>query len=338
MNSMTHDSNNEYRKGFIGRNPIATFFVLACVLSLFAGLFAPFFPVIEQTLERMGVTFRTTMVMAFQVYLTNPDTLMGILGYIYHPFTPTISALIVVGYLGGWRAIRELLSRLKPWQSDVRTQDALKTWLIAIATMVAIGGLGALIRYIFAAPGEFTWAPGQFGWLPIWAWFIAGLFTDGGGVGEELGWRGFGSAFLQSKYAPLKAAVFLGLLWAFWHFPTRVAELVDDPASWFFIHSFFILICVCGTLIQVYFSNRLGGSALVGVMIHSQMNDSFQMGGVMNEAATQGTLDQIARLVPFLIVVAIILYTTKGKLAFNAENPGRRVWTWPKREAELQAL
>jgi uncharacterized protein len=333
MNTMTSEQDDRHSKGFIAKHPVATFFVLACILSLFAGLFAPFFPVVEQTVESLGVPFRTSLVFGLQVYLANPDTLMGIIGSVYHPFTPTIAAVLVVSYLGGWGALRELLSRLKPWQSDVRLQDGLKTWLIAIMTMVVVGGSGALMRYIFAAPGEFTWAPGQFGWLPIWAWFLAGLITDGGGVGEELGWRGFGSSFLQSKYAPLKAAIFLGLLWAFWHFPTRLPALLENPGAWIFEHILFTFAAVSGTIIMVYFSNRLGGTALIGVMIHSQMNDSFQMGGVMGAASTGGTLDQMARCIPILIVAAIIIYITKGNLAFDFKNPGRRVWTWPKRAA-----
>jgi uncharacterized protein len=323
------------RGGFVSRNPVAFFFALACFLSLFAYFFEPYFSTLFDTIESMGVPFRTSLVFGLQIYLTNPDTLMGILGLIYHPFTPTIAALIVVGYLGGWNAIRELLSRLRPWQKEVPTKDALKIWLVAIATFMAIYGSAALIKFIFAAPGQFTWTPGQFGWLPVWAWFIAGLFTDGGGVGEELGWRGFASSFLQSKYAPLKAAIFLGLLWAAWHFPGRLPDLFTNTLPWIYEHLFFVVTCVSTTIIIMYFSNKLGGTAIVGLMIHSQMNDSFGMRGVLSGISRNDSLELFSRSIPEIVAALIIIYISKGQLAFNAENPGRQVWTWPKRAAKV---
>lgn len=324
--------------GFVARSPVAHFFVLACLLSLLTFFFAPYFPVMEDTVKSMGVPFRTSLVFGLQVYLTNPDTLMGILGSVYHPFTPTIAAFMVLGYLGGWGAIRELVSRLRPWQSNVRAADGLRIWLIAIITMLAITGSMAVIRYIFAEPGQFTWTPGQFGWLPVWAWFLAGLITDGGGVGEELGWRGFGSSLLQSKYAPLKAAIFLGLLWAAWHFPERLPGLFENPVSWLHYHLVFTLSAVSGTIIMLYFSNSLGGTALIGVMIHSQMNDSFNMRGVLAKAGENDNLELFSSMLPLIVAAAIIIYISKGQLAFNHDNPGRQVWTWPKHDDQKQKV
>ena len=331
MNRVVEPDGTAEGRGFVGRHPVACFFVLASGLSLFALLFDAYIAALEPAIKALGVPFRTSLIFALQVYLSNPDTLMGIIGSVYHPLTPTIAALVVVGYLGGWKAVRELLARFRPWQPGIRTPDALRLWLTAMATMMAVIGSTALICYTFAAPGQFTWAPGQFGWLPVWAWFLAGLFTDGGGVGEELGWRGFGSSFLQGKYAPLKAAVFLGLLWAAWHFPARLPELFADPLGWIFGHAVFTIGCIAGTIIMMFFSNKLGGTALIGVMIHSQMNDSFQLAGVLNGPETD-LLSLGARTVPEVIAAAIVLYVSKGQLGFDRANPGRRVWTWPQGE------
>jgi uncharacterized protein len=335
MTMVADDYNAQKKAGFIARNPVAVFFVLACVLSLGAFLFMSGYPVVKDTFESLGVPFRTTLVLTIQILQANPDTWFGILGFIYHPFTPTIAALIVVGYLGGWNAIRELLSRLRPWQPNIRPADGLRIWLIAIATMIAVTGSSALICFVFAEPGQFTWTPGQFGWLPVWAWFLAGLFTDGGGVGEELGWRGFGSSFLQAKYAPLKAAIYLGLLWTFWHFPDRIPALFEDPLSWIYNQSFFTINTVCGTIVMVYFSNQLGGSALIGVTIHSQMNDSFNMRGVLLDTSANLNLGAISGTLPIVIAAAVIIYISKGQLSFNKANPGRQVWTWPSRGSGL---
>jgi uncharacterized protein len=327
--------------GFVARHPVAVFFVLACVLSLGAIAFSSGYEVLDDTFTKMGIPPRTTLVLAAQVLQYNPDAWFGVLGLIYHPFTPTIAALCVVGYLGGWRGIRELLSRLRPWQSNVGASDGLKIWLIAIATFMALNGFSAWIASMIFGPDQFKWAPGQFGWIPVWGWLLAGLFTDGGGVGEELGWRGFGSSFLQAKYAPLKAAVFLGLLWAFWHFPVRVPELLEDPLFWVKQHIIFVITCVSATILIIYFSNRLGGCALIGVMIHSQMNDSFRMRGMLSGDApgqTEQLLFELAYVIPELMAAVIIIYITKGQLGFNKNNPGRQIWTWPGRGSQKQSV
>ncbi len=342
MSSIVEENNEYDRKGvrgFVGRNPMATMVVLACVLSLFALFFDPYGPIVEKTLTDNGIPMTNSLLTGLRVFLVNPETFLGIIGMVYFPWTPTIAALLLVGYLGGWRAVRELLSRYRPWQANVRASDGLKIWLVAMLTMIIITGSAALIRYNFAEPEQFTWAPGQFGWLPIWAWFIAGLFTDGGGVGEELGWRGFGSAYLQSKYAPLKAAIFLGLLWAVWHFPARLPELFDDPFAWIYYHIFFTISVVTTTIIMVYFSNRLGGSALIGVMIHCQSNDSFGMRGDLKGINyLTDSLFLFSMLVPAMIVAGIIIYISKGQLAFNRDNPGRQIWTWPKKQQTASSL
>lgn len=45
-----------------------------------------------------------------------------------------------------------------------------------------------------------------------------------GPLGEELGWRGYALNELQSRHAPLKSALVVGVLWGFWHTPIWVAS------------------------------------------------------------------------------------------------------------------
>jgi uncharacterized protein len=322
---------------FIGRNPVAIFFILASVLSLGELLFVSGFPIVDETVQKMGLPLRSTLLFGLQLYLENQDTWFGILGLVYHPFTPTIAALVVLGYLGGWNAIRELLSRLRPWQRDISRSDGLKVWLIAITTMMALNACSALIASKIFGSSQYQWTPGQFGWLPVWAWLLAGLFTDAGGVGEELGWRGFGSSFLQSKYAPLKAAIFLGLLWSFWHFPSRIPGLLDDPWFWLKDQTMFTVLTVSTTVTIAYFSNKVGGSAFMAIMIHSQMNDSFGMRGMLagdNPSQSSQLLLYSMYMVPQFIAAIFITYITKGNLGFNRSNPNRQIWSWPKSDID----
>jgi membrane protease YdiL (CAAX protease family) len=247
---------------------------------------------------------------------------------IYHPLTPTISVLIVVSICGGRPALRELFARFRPWQNDVAPLRALAWWAVAIGTGVAISLGIAVIQYSTAAPGTFKWTPGQFGLLPPLMWFLAAMFTDGGGCGEELGWRGFALPYLQARYSPLKASMILGVMWSAWHWSTVVLNYMDNLQALIPYLMTFTMFCIALTIVMTFFSNKLGGSALIAVMLHGLANDSMQLKGVVTG---QGGIVEGSLLIsmPCIVVAAIIVVATKGRLGFNSEEPGRRIWIWP---------
>jgi uncharacterized protein len=325
--------------GFLGRNTYGIFFILACVLSFGAFLFGNAGEALGPIYEKIKLVPTTNLLQAIPILMYDPSAWLGIVQAVWHPLTPSISALIVCGLIGGWPAIRELLSRYRPWQSNVTPSKALYWYLVTIVVFVVAGLCMAGIKSLLAAPGTFSWAPGQIGWLPVAGWFVAGLFFDGGGVGEELGWRGFASAWLQKRHAPLYAAILLGLFWAAWHFPDVILTLIFEPKDvmwWLGYEVFFTIYCVATTIAILFFSNKLGGTAIIGVVVHSLMNDSFQLKGVIDYGESLPSLMHLyVTAIPYLIVAIVIVVISKGTLAFEARNPGRTVWTWPRRNTAV---
>lgn len=93
-------------------------------------------------------------------------------------FSPTTSAIIVMAWFEGWSGAKRLLSGLVRWRVGLG-------WYAFVLLFVpALGVLGAVLggsETILAARG----------WPALFSLAAVQLLTDPGGLGEELGWRGF---------------------------------------------------------------------------------------------------------------------------------------------------
>ena len=49
-----------------------------------------------------------------------------------------------------------------------------------------------------------------------------------GGIGEELGWRGFLQPAMERRFGAFKGTVAVGLIWAYWHLPANLMGYNDD--------------------------------------------------------------------------------------------------------------
>lgn len=81
---------------------------------------------------------------------------------------------------------------------------------------------------------------------------------------EEIGWRGYMLARLQSSMSPARASLVLGILWGLWHVP-KLLMGAQFFALWF--------IGIMGlTYVLTSAFNRTGGSILAVTLIHSTVN------------------------------------------------------------------
>jgi uncharacterized protein len=308
-------------------------FFLACIL---AALIIPLFiftdvvPAFEAAIKAAGITeVGTTYFDAARGFRDAPGATPAILLFMLQPWTPTIAAFLLCIFVIKRGSAADLLSRFKPWRG-VTWQRALASWAIAFGVIVALSLLKALTRFYMTPEGSFEWKMPNFG-SAFWITLFATMFFDGGGLAEEGGWRGFAAPLLQSKYRPLKAAIILGILWGAWHIPVKISQLLGGFTDFVIFYLDFTIFTIALTIVINYFSNRVGGSALMGVMLHGMTNDTIRFSGKLTDpslalaAGADGNAETISLLFSFastlatLAVAIILVVISKGTLAFTPQ-------------------
>ncbi len=195
----------------------------------------------------------------FLLFTAPAEAIFGPLGYtnplfVLAVYAPALSALGLVLHhhgLAGLRCFaRRLLMVRMPWG----------WWLLLVAGLRLVSYAGAAIKGTAAAPFPFD---------PWWRLLPALLTTLLIGPVEEIGWRGLALPLLQRWLAPFWAGLWLGVVWALWHVPAFF--LSGTPQSNWSLPGFF-LGCVALSLILTPMFNAAGGSLLVAVLFHFQVN------------------------------------------------------------------
>jgi len=228
------------------------------------------------------------------------------------PATASISGIITSFILKQKAGVKELFQKFRFWAPELSAKKGIKIWLQAIFLAVGINLLySILINYVSdVEPQEFFKINTVYSVREIIFIFITSLFFDGGGLMEEIGWRGFALPRLQMKFTPLKSSIILGVIWSLWHIPVKFDLLFASPSYFLSFYFIFTLVCILYCIVITYFYNRLGGSILIGVAFHGLMNDSTGLKRifnadslVINDFVSTGLLAVI-----FMAVVFVILY------------------------------
>lgn len=245
------------------------------------------------------------------VYLTLYAMLPLAAPFLFFPFAPTVSAVVVTGLARGQAAVRALLGAFAPKRGSLSWPAALRIYALLLALIVA--GLASVVL-LDSLLGEGRRLP-QFArvwaledWRLFTAGWLAALFTNQGGLLEELGWRGYAWPVLARRFAsPLVAAALLGVAWALWHLPREILPIAAgqfDPGKLLVDQALFIVSCIGMTIVAVTFVNFLGGSVLPAIMIHGTLNYLY----LGFETARTGVRSEMT-LVPNLFWVTAALIT-----------------------------
>ncbi len=169
-------------------------------------------------------------------------------------YAPAIAAFIVVLHNSGTRGLRRYLSRLLLWRCSL----VWYAFLIIGIPLLFFGG-SALKGNLFAEPFPFS----SFQTL-----LIALLLVAIKGPIEEFGWRGLALPLLQRKFAPMWAALILGIVWGFWHVPAFLLSGTQQSA-WSFTPFFAGTVAI--SLIVTALFNASRGSILLPALMHFQL-------------------------------------------------------------------
>ena len=170
-------------------------------------------------------------------------------------FGPSLGGLIAALVLSGRTGAIDLLRRLFRG-SPAWLLLALLLPIVVIQVALAIRAVvGGAMGPVAMGVGEATL---------VFLSLLATRFFLGGGLGEELGWRGIMLPALQRHMSPLRASVWVGVAWGLWHLPAYGAAIVV-----------FVPFSIALSVVFTLFYNRTGGSLLVVALLHASVNASL---------------------------------------------------------------
>ena len=198
-------------------------------------------------------------ILALYIFLPGPmEALFGAISG-HHPlfilavWAPAIAALILVTGYGGRAGLRRFLSRLLLW----RCHPAWYGFLVGLPLMFYAGS--AVKGNLFTDPFPFTSGTALLSAIAMT--FILGPI-------EELGWRGVALPLLQRRFAPIGAALLLGVTWGIWHLPAFLLSGTPQSA-WSFTP--FLVGSVALSLMVTPLFNASRGSLLLPYLFHLQL-------------------------------------------------------------------
>jgi len=135
--------------------------------------------------------------------LLKPLELAGAIG-------PAVIALILTGRQAGKIGLKQMIV------SSFNVKARWKFWLGAAAMLLAIHAASRFVLTLVSPSTPQSTLPASP--VAIIALFII-MFLVGGGLGEEIGWRGYALDRLQEKHSALNASLLLSAVWIMWHLP-----------------------------------------------------------------------------------------------------------------------
>ena len=123
---------------------------------------------------------------------------------------PALAALILVGRSEGKAGLKRIAANSFGKKCN---------WKFLIWSSLLLMGIHAASRLIYGLfssnlpESDMLTSP-----LSIVPLFIV-MFLLGGGLNEEIGWRGYALDRFQGKYSALVSSLFLGVFWIIWHLP-----------------------------------------------------------------------------------------------------------------------
>ena len=216
------------------RYPLLTFFALAYLISWSAALALHWIALragLANFGELMSMAETTFSLSSIASVLVVPAPLVFVLSRIVD-FGPSFAGLLTPLLIGEADEARGILRRLFNLRAGVSTY----AWALLLPLGMVLAAFGLHMTLGDSAVTGAAWnGLATIGLLLFWVFVMRTLL--GGGLGEELGWRGFALPRLAEKHGAIRASLVIGLVWTFWHLPgwlTGASPLVNMAAQLLF--------------------------------------------------------------------------------------------------------
>ena len=173
---------------------------------------------------------------------------------------PVLAAIVVTANLSGTPGVRRLFGQLKRWRVPPRWYG------MALGGIPLIGLAAAGIHATLGGTLATETISNILVALPFQFVFVALI---GGGLDEEMGWRGFALPRLQARYDAVVANLVLGVLWTCWHLPLFFVGSDVFARSPF---ALYLLETIAISFVLGWIYNSTGGSLLLAVLAHTAQN------------------------------------------------------------------
>jgi membrane protease YdiL (CAAX protease family) len=171
--------------------------------------------------------------------------------------------LLAFGITGGASAVGALLRGLLHWRVPagwyaLALLGPLSLWCVSAAVRF---GLSGEVRTIDA------------GQSAVFFPFLVKHVFVGGGLGEEIGWRGYLLPRLQSHRSALTSSVIIGVLWGCWHVPAFFYAGTGKSGGLETVVLFTLLTTALAVVFTFVYNGTLG-SLLIVVLLHGAFSGS----------------------------------------------------------------
>ena len=194
-------------------------------------------------------------------------------------WSPTISAILLIGRSEGRGGVRRFLQKVLHWRVGIHWYLVVLFGTAGIAYLAI--GMGALLGIPLPQISLPQGLPQEalFGVLPIL--FLINIFL-GGPLAEDIGWRGYILPKLREQMSTLQASLLIGIIWAIWHLPFFIFPEWNGAVGNMPFLVFTLLTTSWSVLFAWVYVNT--ESILMPVLFHAAINTTLGTLGVLGQA------------------------------------------------------
>jgi membrane protease YdiL (CAAX protease family) len=233
------------------------------------------------------------------------------IAFVLATFGPCVAGIIMINLMEGRAGLSSLRERVRQWRVGWK-------WLLFIfAGIPALVMLGIVIQ-----PGALAGFLGVSALVVVrYPLYYFGVWFGGGGLNEEVGWRGFALPRMQPRYGPLWGTLFLGVVHCFWHLEEFLtpAQGGGPGTGWapFLINLPIFLLEVLGfSIMMTWIFNHTRGSLFAAISAHASV-DTPQLALIPLFPAVGALGLKLGFGIGLCIPALLILILTRGRLGYK---------------------